>query len=88
MAAPQVSSRTALVTGATGFLGSHVVRALVDAGWRVLALQRGEADTTLLEGTPVTAVEADVCHTILPPCTKSCKPQKLCPGSCESLKTS
>ena len=35
----------------------------------------------------LTAVEADVCHTILPPCTKSCKPQKLCPGSCESLKT-
>ncbi|MCK5770280.1 SDR family NAD(P)-dependent oxidoreductase [Algiphilus sp.] len=60
MAASQASSRTALVTGATGFLGSHVARALADAGWRVLALQRGEADTALLEGTPVTAVEADV----------------------------
>ncbi|HEX2857381.1 MAG TPA: tryptophan-rich sensory protein [Propionibacteriaceae bacterium] len=33
-------SRLALVTGATGYIGAHVVPALLDAGWRVRALLR------------------------------------------------
>lgn len=33
--------RICLLTGATGFLGAHVARALVEEGWRVRALVRG-----------------------------------------------
>ncbi|HYE48927.1 MAG TPA: NAD-dependent epimerase/dehydratase family protein [Azospirillaceae bacterium] len=36
-----MSSRTALVLGATGGIGGAVARRLVDAGWRVRALHRG-----------------------------------------------
>jgi len=33
-----VTTRTALVTGAAGFIGSFTARALLDAGWRVIGL--------------------------------------------------
>jgi dihydroflavonol-4-reductase len=45
MAAP-----TAIVTGANGFVGSHVVRALCERGTRVRALVRKGADLRALEG--------------------------------------
>ncbi|HKD11154.1 MAG TPA: NAD-dependent epimerase/dehydratase family protein [Thermoanaerobaculia bacterium] len=47
--------RTALVTGATGFLGGHVVRALDGLGWRVRALARDppRAATLLPAGTEI-----------------------------------
>ncbi|WP_324716619.1 NAD-dependent epimerase/dehydratase family protein [Carboxydochorda subterranea] len=43
----------ALVTGATGFLGRHLVRALVRRGDRVLAVRRESSDTSRLRGLPI-----------------------------------
>lgn len=43
---------TALVTGATGLVGSHIVERLVAAGWRVRALLR---DATAVRQRPVTS---------------------------------
>ncbi|MCB9645817.1 MAG: NAD-dependent epimerase/dehydratase family protein [Deltaproteobacteria bacterium] len=43
-----LAGRTALVTGASGFLGGHLVEALVGHGARVRALVRRSSDTTAL----------------------------------------
>ncbi|GJM08695.1 MAG: hypothetical protein DHS20C11_09710 [Lysobacteraceae bacterium] len=40
--------RSAFVTGATGFVGRHLVEQLVDEGWAVHALARPTADTSAL----------------------------------------
>lgn len=45
-----------LVTGASGFIGSAVVRALVNSGHDVAALQRRETSVTRLAGVPVTTI--------------------------------
>ena len=50
----------ALVTGATGFLGLHLVEALLAAGWRVTALCRPTSDTTALRALGVVALAGDV----------------------------
>ncbi len=42
-------SRTAFVTGGTGFLGRHVVEQLVGTGWRVVALHRSTSDVRHLK---------------------------------------
>ena len=42
-------AQNALITGATGFVGGHLVRALVAEGWRLRALVRRSSDVTLLE---------------------------------------
>src|SRR5262249_17930566 len=49
--------RTALVTGATGYVGRHLARALIERGWRVHALLR---QTSILP--PELGVEAVHCH--------------------------
>lgn len=48
-----------LVTGAGGYLGPHVVRALVAAGADVTAIDRGEASSAL-DDPAVTVVQGDV----------------------------
>jgi len=49
-----------LVTGATGFVGAHVTRALVERGDDVRVAVRASSRTTALEGLDVERVTADV----------------------------
>jgi len=53
-------AKTSLVTGANGFLGCHVVRALIARGDRVRALARENADTIALHGISCEIVRGDV----------------------------
>lgn len=57
-----MARRTALLTGATGFLGRHVARALCDEGWDVRALVRrpGSAPELGFAEAPVTVVRGDL----------------------------
>ena len=52
------SARTALVTGATGFLGLNLVRELTDGGWKVIALHRAGSELKYLRRFPVRLIEA------------------------------
>jgi dihydroflavonol-4-reductase len=51
---------TTLVTGATGFVGNHVARQLVNAGNSVRVLVRPSSNLELLEGLAVERVEGDL----------------------------
>jgi dihydroflavonol-4-reductase len=50
----------ALVTGATGFVGAAVARALVAAGWQVRALVRAGSDRSNLQPLALDLVEGDL----------------------------
>ncbi len=51
---------TTLVTGATGFVGSHVARQLITAGHSVRVLVRRNSNLQPLEGLPLDRVQGDL----------------------------
>jgi 2-alkyl-3-oxoalkanoate reductase len=51
---------TCLITGATGFVGSHLVDACAGRGWKVHALVRPSSDVTLLERHSVAMIRGDM----------------------------
>jgi len=51
---------TTLVTGATGFVGSHVARQIVSTGQKVRILVRGTSNLDMLEGLAAERVEGDL----------------------------
>jgi nucleoside-diphosphate-sugar epimerase len=53
----------AAVTGATGFLGQHVVRALADDGWRLRILARREPSSPFWAGLSPEVVAGDLANT-------------------------
>lgn len=55
-----MSERTAFVTGGTGFLGLHVVEALLAEGWRVVALHRATSDVSRLKERDVTLAQGSL----------------------------
>ena len=55
-----IAGMRALVTGATGFIGANVVRALLSRGYAVRALARGGADRRNLVGLDIEWAEGDV----------------------------
>ena len=50
----------ALVTGSTGFIGSHLCRALLEKGWSVRAFHRPSSPFNLIEGLDVERLEGDL----------------------------
>jgi len=51
---------TAFITGATGFIGGHMVRRLCSRGYRVRALVRPGNDCNMLQPLPVEVVKGDL----------------------------
>ncbi len=52
--------KRAFITGATGFVGAAVARALVSAGWELRALARSGSDRRNLSGLPLDVVTGDL----------------------------
>lgn len=55
-----MTQRTAYVTGATGFLGLHIVEQLKNRDWRVVALRRANSNTDILDRFGAEQVEGDI----------------------------
>ena len=55
-----MSDAPILVTGATGFVGSHIVERLLADGARVRVTVRATSDLRWLEGKSIERIEADL----------------------------
>ena len=53
-------NKTAFVTGASGFIGTNLVKRLCEEGWEVTALHRERSDITQLSKFPVKLVKGDI----------------------------
>ena len=53
-------TKTAFVTGGTGFLGLNLIRQLTEQGWAVTALHRASSDLTYLKRFPVKLVVGEI----------------------------
>lgn len=54
------SETAVFVTGATGFVGGHLVRALLERGDKVVALRRESSDSRLTDGLPIRWLVGDL----------------------------
>ena len=55
-----MTGKTAFVTGASGFIGTNLVKQLGEAGWSVIAMHRETSDLTYLRQFPATRVVGDI----------------------------
>src|SRR4051812_15465399 len=55
--------RTCLITGATGFVGSHLAEACAARGVAVRTIARAASDTTLLDKLGATVIRGDLADT-------------------------
>src|ERR1700688_1862217 len=60
MPPPDLSGRSALVTGAAGQLGRHIVASLRDCGARVVAIDRAGPDLSALASADVSIQACDL----------------------------
>jgi nucleoside-diphosphate-sugar epimerase len=59
------NSRNVLVTGATGFVGSNLVQALLRKGYSITCLARKTSDTGELQKLPVRLLEGDLADPVI-----------------------
>ena len=50
----------AVITGGTGFLGSHLINQLIKKGYDIACLSRGTTDTSYIESIGVTIIQANI----------------------------
>ena len=58
-----MKKKSAFITGANGFIGSHLVKYLLEQGWSVNALVRKGSDLSRIDGLPVTRYYGDLFST-------------------------
>jgi dihydroflavonol-4-reductase len=70
-------SRTAFITGATGFLGLNIVDALLDADWHVVALHRATSNVSRLRARGVDLAEGGL--------DDQASLERAIPGACDAV---